>query len=316
MESESLSSIVKRLGNPESTTMLHSPCHVFQIPQVDGAIGYHQIGNCAVAVGDPICLPEDIAELTHAFHLHCQESNLKAVYLLTYRDFAHWAVNNGCRILIQVGSELSINPQSFRKKQKLRWKVNKSIQNGVCVQEYKSGDPQLEDQIKKTVDTWLKQRQGPQIHLGNIKFFNCDAEKRIFYAQYKERIVGVIMLIPVNRFQGWVVSSYLAVWDAPVGTTEHLMCSIFDFLAHENCSFLCLGAVSGTELGEVIGLNPLSHKMAGLIFKVARWFFSLDAKSIYLNKYNPNLRSTFLLCKNRLTLAELLAIKQVLNVKI
>lgn len=315
---EPLASIVKRLGNPESTTLLHSssPCNVFKIPQVDGVIGYHQIGNYVVVIGDPICLPHDVAELTKAFHLYCQERDLKTVYLLTYHDFAHWAMNNGCRTLIQVGSELSINPTNFRKKQKLRWKINQSIQHGVHVEEYKNFDLPLENKIKNTIHAWSKQRHGPQIHLGNISFLNSDAEKRIFYAQQEDKIIGVLLLTPVDRFQGWVVSSYLAISDAPVGTTEHLMCSAFDSLANENCQFLCLGAVSGTKLGEVVGLSLFRKTLADLIFKSARWFFKLDAKAIYLNKYHPHLRSTFLVSRDKLTISELLAIKHVLNVKL
>jgi lysylphosphatidylglycerol synthetase-like protein (DUF2156 family) len=312
---EPLASIVKRLGNPESTTLLHSSCHVFQIPQVDGVIGYHQIGNCAVVVGDPICLPQDTAELTKAFHLYCQECDLKTVYLLAYHDFANWAINNGCRTLIQVGSELSIDPTKFQKKQKLRWKMNQSIQHGVHVEEYKNYDPSLEYQMKNTIHTWSKQRRGPQIHLGDIHLFNSDAEKRIFYAKQNDRIIGVLMLTPVDRFQGWVVSSYLAILEAPAGTTEHLICSTIDSLANENCHFLCLGAVSGTQLGEVIGLSPFGKTAADLIFKTARWFFKLDAKAIYLKKYHPHFRSTFLLSRGKLRIAELLAIKHVLNVK-
>lgn len=268
-----------------------------------------------MVVGDPICLPQDIAELTKAFHLHCQECNLKTVYLLAYHDFAHWAINNGCRTLIQVGSELSINPTSFRMKQKLRWKINQSIQHGVDVKEYKNFDQSLENQMKNAIHTWSKQRRGPQIHLGNINFFNSDAEKRIFYAQQKDKIIGILMLTPVDRFQGWAVGSYLAFLDAPVGTTEHLMCSTFDCLANENCQFLCLGAVSGAKLGEVVGLSPFGKTLADFILKTARWVFKLDAKAIYLNKYHPCLRSTFLLCRDKLTIAELFAIKHVLNVK-
>lgn len=313
---EPLASIVKRLGNPESTTLLYSNCKVFQIPQVDGVIGYHQIRNCAVVIGNPICLPQDIAELTQAFHRYCQASGLKTLYLLAYHDFADWAINNGCRTSIEIGSELSINPTNFQKKQKLRWKINQSIQQGVKVSEYKEYDPLLEKQMKHTVDTWLKQRRGPQIHLGNIDFFNHDTEKRVFYAQQNDKIIGVLILTPVDRFQGWVVSSYLATSDAPVGTTENLMCSAFDSLASENCHFLCLGAVSGSKLGEIIGLGSFGKTMADFIFKTSKWFFKLDAKAIYLNKYHPYLRSTFLLCRDKLSITELLAIKHVLNVKL
>ena len=74
--------------------------------------------------------------------------------------------------------------------------------------------------------------------------------------------------------------------------------------------------ISGTKLGEVVGLSPFGKTLADFIFKTARWVFKLDAKAIYLNKYHPYLRSTFLLCRDKLTIAELLAIKHVLNVKL
>lgn len=307
--------IVKRLGNPVSTTLLHSPCSVFQIPQVDGAIGYHQVGNCAVVIGDPICLPQDIEELTKAFHLHCQECDLKTVYLLAYQDFAHWSINNGFHILIQVGSELSINPINYQKKHNVRRKVNYSIKHGVDVKEYKNFDPLLENQMQNTIDSWLKQRRGPQIHLGNINLFNREGERRIFYAQQNDKIIGVLLLTPVDRFPGWVVNSFLALLDAPLGTTEHLISSTIDTLANENCPFLCLGFTTGTKLDEVIGLSPFSKTLTNLILKTARWVFKLDAKATYLHKYYPNLRSTFLLCRDKLTIDELLAIKHVLSMK-
>lgn len=313
---EPLAAIVKRLGNPESTTLFHSNCILFQVPQVDGAIGYYRYGKCAVVIGDPICLAEDIAELTNAFHHFCQECGLKTVYLLTYQNFADWAIKNGCRTLIQVGSELSVNPINFKIKQKLRWKINQSIKHGVHIKEYKSFDPYLENQMKNFIEIWKKQRTGPQIHLGNLNFFNNDFEKRIFYAEQKDKIIGILKLTPVDRFQGWVVSSYLANSDAPVGTTEHLMCSAIHALANENCHFLCLGAISGTQLGKVVGLSRLGKTLAPFIFKTARWFFKLDAKAIYLNKYRPRIRSTFLLCRGKLSIADLLAIKHVLNVKL
>lgn len=313
---ESLASIVKRLGNPESTTLLDSSCDIFQIPQIDGVIGYHKIGRCAVVIGDPICLLKDREALTTAFHLHCQERKLKTVYLLATCDFANWAINNGCQTSIQIGSELRIDPTLFQKKQKLRWKINQSIRQGVQVKEYKDFDPSLELQMTKVTQVWLKQKKGPQVHLGSLNYFNNEGEKRVFYAELGKNIIGVLVLTPLDRFQGWVVSSYLAITGAPVGTTEHLMTSVFDTLVKENCHFLCLGIVSGTKLGEIVGLGLFGKKMAALIFNTARWIFKLDAKGIYLNKYHPDLHSTFLVCRDKLTITQLLALKHVLNVKL
>lgn len=310
---EQLALVVNRLGNPESTILLHSSCSIFQIPQVDGIIGYHKIGNSVVVIGDPICLPQDVAELTSAFGLHCQEQNLKVIYFLVHYDFAHWAIENDYLTLIQVGEELSINPTTFQKSQKLRWKVNQAIKHGIVINEYKDFDALLEKQIKMTIDTWQKERHGPQMHLGQVDFSNA-AANRIFYAQKEDRIVGLLSISHLDSIQGCTVNSYLALLDAPVGTTEHLMCTALDSLSNENCHFLCLGI--RPKLGEVIGLNPIAKFLANLVFKAVRWIFKLDARAVYLNKYHPNAQSVFLLSRNKLTLVDLLAIKHLLNVKL
>lgn len=312
-EIEQLGSVVRRLGSPESTILLHSSCSIFKMPQIDGVIGYHKIGNCVIVIGGPICLPQDVAELANAFRLYCQEKNLKVIYFLVHHDFANWAIENDYLTLIQVGEELSINPTNFQQSQKLRWKVNQAIKHEVIVNEYKNFDARLEKQIKITIDAWQNQRNGPQMHLGNINFSHT-AGNRIFYAQKEDKIVGLLLLSPLDRIQGWSVNSYLALLDAPVGTTEHLICTALDSLSNENCQFLCLGIRA--QLGKVIGLNPVAKFLSHIIFKIVKWTFRLDARGVYLNKYHPHALSVFLLSPDKLRLADLLAIKELLNVRL
>ena len=100
---EQIASVVERLGNPISTMLLDLPCQIFRDPHVDGVIGYRLFGNCAVVIGDPICLSENTSELTLAFHLYCQKHQWRIVFFLVSDSFAHWAMNNGCHTLIQVG---------------------------------------------------------------------------------------------------------------------------------------------------------------------------------------------------------------------
>lgn len=311
---EPLASVVKRLGNPVSSILLNLPCCIFRIPEVDGIIGYQKVKNCAVVIGDPICLPQNIDSLTRAFQFYCQKQNLTIVYLLASDSFAHWGINNGFQTLIQVGQKLIINPTKFQKRQKLRWKINQSLQNGVIVKEYKNFDPSIENQIRITTNIWLKNKNGPQIYLGNLSPLFNDKGQRFFYALQKDRIIGLLNLSRIDRFQGWVVNSFLAISDAPVGTTEHLFSSIIETLGNEGCHFLCLGAVSGSNLGEMVGLNPFSKYMAHLIFKIAKWFFKLEGRKTYLNKYHPHFNPTYFLISGKLTLKELMAIKEVLNV--
>lgn len=312
---EQLRSIVKRLGNPVSTILLDSPCQIFSIPYLDGIIGYQLFGNCAIVIGDPICLSEKTAELSTAFHLYCQKHNLKIVYFLTSESFAHWAINNGYHTLIQVAEELILEPTCFQKKQKTRWKISQSLQNGVVIKEYQNFDPLLEKQMQITIDAWLKAKHGPQIYLGELNFFANRPDKRVFYAIHDDKIVGLLALSKLDRYQGWVVTYFLAL-DTFVGITEHLMCSVFDVLAEENCHFLCLGVVSGSRLGKIVGLNPFSKLMAHLIFKISRWLFRLDKRKNYLSKYQPSSRPTYILTSDKLSISELLAIKKLLHAKL
>lgn len=311
-KNESLASTVKRLGNPISTLLLDLDCLLFRIPDLDGIIGYQIYGNCAVVIGDPICLPANRANLTQAFQDFCRTQKWKIVYFLASEPFAHWAINNGCRTLIQVGEKLVVDPTAFRKKQKIRWKINQSVRNGVVIKEYLNLDPMLEKQMKNTIETWLKTKRGPQIYLGTI---TADTqEKRIFYAMQNNKIVGLLALSSIDLFDGWVVKFYLAL-DSPVGVTEHLMCAVIDTLAQDNCHFLCLGAASGSELGEIVGLSPFSKFAARCIFKLSKWLFNLDTRKKYLNKYNPNLSPTYILTSGKLSITELWSLKKTLNVK-
>lgn len=311
-----IASVVKRLGNPVSTILLDSPYCVFQMPEVDGIIGYQLVRNCAVVLGDPICLPEDTAKLTKAFQLHCQKLNLRIIYFLVSNSFAHWAINNGCNTLIQAGEEVIIDPTSYHKVQKLRWKIKQSIKHGVIIKEYKDFDPSIEDQIKNTINVWLKEKQGPQIHLGNLDHFVTTADKRIFYAIQNNKIIGLLKLSPIDRFQGWVLSFSLAIPAAPVGTSEHLMSFAFDTLASENCHFLCLGAIAGTKLGEIIGLSTFAKFIANLVFKISKKLFRLDARTVYLFKYHPCLSPTYFLISGKLTFMDLMVLKDILNVRL
>ena len=303
---EDLPSIVRRLGNPVSTLLPYSACSIFRVPDVDGIIAYQMIRNRAVVMGDPICLPEDIEPLTLAFNQYCKKLKLRVIYFLVSDSFAHWAINNGCHTLIQGAEELVIDPTNLKKKAKLRWKINQAIQHGVVIKEYDQFDPMLENQMKSTIETWLKEKHGPQIHLGDLDLFVAGVDKRIFYAVQNNKIIGLLKLLPVDRFKGWSLNFFLGISGAPVGTTEHLMCSAFDTLAYEKCRFVSLGAISGSKIGEIVGLSSFSQYCAHLGFKAAKWIFKLDAKKIYFSKYQPKLSPTYLIFGEKLNLMDLI----------
>ncbi len=312
-----LISKVKRLGNPISILLLNSDCKIFTVPGIDGCVGYQLVGNCAVVIGDPLCLKEQVSKLIDSFHAYCKEQNWTTVYFLASEAFAHYATGQHlCCSLLQIGSQLNIDPTKFHLKQKLRWKINHSLKAGVIIKEHREQDHSMDDQMKAAMKTWQESKHGFQIYLGSFDLYANYKEKRIFYALEEGKIIGILTMIRLDHFQGWAITSFLALPNTPAGITEHLMCHVFTILSAENCRFLCLGFISGMKIGETAGLNPFSTFFAKLVFTLSRWLFHLDEKSIYLKKYSPTLSKTYILCDDKIGISELLAIKNTLKVKL
>ncbi len=313
LESPSVST-VKRLGNPISTLLFDSPCQLFTLPGVEGVIGYQLVKRCAIVMGDPICAAQDIFQLTHAFHNYAKEQNWTILYLLVSKAFANWALEHHmCQTSIQVAEELFLDPVHFQPRQKLRWKVNQAIHSGVKIEESQNPAPPLLEQLQATIRVWLRERHGFQIHLGSFESLLGDPQKRIFYATHNARVVGVLALSSVDQHQGWVISGFLALAEAPVGTSEHLICTTIQQLAEEKCSFLCLGVVAGSQMGEMVGVHPVVRFLSHAAFQAIRWLFHLDRRKIYFDKFHPSGTPTYVLCSGKLSLSGLLALREVVQ---
>lgn len=307
-----LISAIGRFGKPASLMHLCSPSCTFHLPNVDGLIGYQLASNVAVAIGDPLCSVEEVPKLTKAFLEYCRKAGHSNIFLLTSEAFSHL---DTFKTRIQAGEEVILDPTEFQMKQKLRWKIHQAEQHGVNIKEY-TINSSLENQLKETMQEWLKKKHGPQIYLGTFGFFEEYGEKRIFFAEKKGKVLGLVTILYLPPLDGWVVTSLIALPEAPIGVTEALMNRVLTTLTEERCHFLCLGFVAAPEVGEITGLSPLSKWLIRRTYRLARNLFHLDAKRIYFNKYHPNYHPTYILASDKLGIKELLAIKKTLNVKL
>lgn len=307
----SLISSIQRFGKTASLLLLSTPCQTFELPDVEGLIGYQLANECAVVIGDPLCSSQDMPKMTEGFLAHCRKLGHSIVYLLVSETFAH--SSNGCKALLQAGDELVLDPPKFQLKQKLRWKIHQAEQHGVTIKEY---DPSMENQLKETMKKWSQGKHGPQIYLGTLDFFEGYGDRRIFYAVQEGKVIGFVTILYLAPKEGWVVTSLLALHGAPVGVTEALMNHVLTTLTEEHCHFLCLGFVADCKIGEMTGISTFSQSLIRGAYSLALKFFHLDAKRIYFNKYHPTYHPTYLLCSDKLGIKELLAIKKTLNVKL
>ena len=315
---------VRKWGGSTTDAILDPSCQIFRVPALDGLIGYRNINGCAVVFGDPLCSPDKIEDLIGSFHEYCDGINLRVLYLIVSEPFAAWLVKKGfCKARIEYGEELILNPHDDpRKKQGchaslVRRKVRHAESESVMVKEYIPTNETIEKGIVQVGEKWLENRQGPQIHISNVRTFDNIYGKRWFYAQVKDQIVGVLTLNRLEKNDGYLLNHLMYTPEAPGGVPEILVITALDALVLENCNFVTFGSVPAASLGEIIGLGPFSKYFAVNIYLLANKMYHLDRKKKFWEKFAPSSDKMFLAFQNsHIGLKELIALKNALNATI
>lgn len=320
-EKELIDLWVHRWGCATSEAIFDSECDIFHAPHIEGFIGYRVVADCAIVYGDPICDIQNVQGLTHAFHQYCQEKKLNIVYMIVSKSFAHWAIDNICKVLIEIGEELifdpSIDPTEGRSGHRLRNKINHIHHLGMESYEYVSEDLHLERSIQEVASLWQSARKGPQIYLGDLNLFSNRAGRRWFYVKKDEQVMAVALLSRLENHQGWFLKFLMTRPKSPRGTSESLMMFILKTLRQEKCSFLTYGMVPAANLGEIKGLNKFSAWIARVCFKLAKWYFHLNQRKTYWEKFRPKTIPTYILFANEyISLNEVKALTKALKIEL
>ncbi len=308
---------VRQFGNSVSIALLDPGCQIFKESGIDGILGYYKVGNCAVVIGDPPCPPSDTPAMIKAF----QKTAKSIVYATVSEQFTQWAMGRVAVALLKIGDELTVNPENDPtvgpKARKLRNKLSVANRAGVTIKEYLVEDPVMEQKMEEVASSWIHSRKGPQVFLANVDIFDQRPGKRWFYAEMKGEIIGVLMLNQLQARQGWLFNLLLAKPNAPAGTTEKLVVAALDALRNEGCKFATFGVVPSQTLGDIQGFGFFKKWLATAAFKAARYFFSLDGRRDYWEKFMPDYEPSFVLFnRSSVGLGELVAILRAFNVSI
>jgi len=292
---------VERWGNSTSLGILDPNCSIFTLPEVDGIIGYRIHRSSAVVFGDPVCPPENIPVLVHAFQDFCKQHKKSIIYIATSSKFTDWALQNNYPIALSIGNEIILNPTqnalvgSTHRARALRNKYNHSVRIGVTVHEYDGHNPAKEDMLNAVAQAWLKNRVGPQIGLAHVSLFSDREHKRWFYAELDTVIIGVLMLNRINASAGWTVNMLMLQPHAPYGTSEHIIVHVLTLLGQEGCAFFSAGTTTSTSITHIHGLGSISRWLVQKGFKLAQKIFRLSDRQKYWEKFQPQAEPAFVI---------------------
>ena len=258
---DSIVQCVRRWGQASSDAVIDDTNEIFELPHLDGLIGYRKEGRCVIVFGDPVCSNETLSELTEAFHQTMEKDGYSIIYISVSKSFVNRAIGTTCQSAIHFGEELIIDPHHDPRKRQgenaslVRRKVRHALHEGTVVKEYIDHDPQIEQEIELVGKTWLQSREGPQVYISHVHIFNNRFGKRWFYALQKGRMMGVIILNRLDVKEGWLMNHLMIRPDVSHGTPELLVVSALEILANEGCHYVTLGSVPAPRLGDMIGLK-------------------------------------------------------------
>lgn len=321
MEREEIVSSVRQWGGIVSDAILDPSTKTFSIPSIKGLIGYKNTCNRAVVYGDPLCAPEDLEQLSRAFHDFAQKQGWKIIYLTASEEFKKLTKNDLCKTSIEYGHEIYQNPTSNRPVQKgeaarlLRKKVRHATTKGVSVHEYVTTDPVKEKAMEKVAADWLKSRKGTQLHIANVYLFSDRIGKRWFYAEKEGEIIGTAVLNRLEHKKGWLLNHLMHPKDAPSGTSELLVSHILDVLVKEDCDYITFGAATQPKLGQITGLGKFSSWLARAIYGLLWKQSSLSGPLKFWEKFEPQYQSSYLLFSDsKVGVKEIAAILKTMNI--
>lgn len=314
---------IRRMGGAATDALLDPSGKYFTLSDIDGLIGYRIEKGIFIAFGDPVCLPENRSMLVTSFHQYAKDQGFDVIYMTASEEFAKWAMDNVCKVLIRFGDEFTIDPHNDPRNHTgtrgslVRRKTKHATKEGVHIKEYHTHDERLELSLEEVGKQWLEARRGPQIHISNVRLFDDRFGKRWFYAQKDERIVGTVTINKLEKHQGWLLNHVMFTPDAPHGTPELLVVAVLETLANEGCHYVTFGSSPSSELKEIVGLNPFSASIAKLTFKAINKLFHLDGHKVFWDKFHPESQGSFLLfTSTSIGLKEILALKNALNVTV
>src|SRR4051812_11988327 len=98
--------LVVQYGGPVANGLLDPRYHTFRSTGVEGVVGYRDSWGTTVAIGDPVCSPEDMPQLADRFRMYCVARRRKTVYAAASETLAAMMVCRWGGAAVEFGETL------------------------------------------------------------------------------------------------------------------------------------------------------------------------------------------------------------------
>jgi lysylphosphatidylglycerol synthetase-like protein (DUF2156 family) len=143
---------------------------------------------------------------------------------------------------------------------------------------------------------WLHNRKGFQAGVIPLNIFKNKINKRWFYAQHGEKIIGLLTLNKFNQHH-FVINLLIHLPNSPKGTSEFLTLKTIKILKEENINRFHIGVTPKPQLGRVETENNLF--VLNFLYNTITRFLKNEKKQRFWKKFEPTFNSLHLIIPDK-----------------
>ncbi|TDA70539.1 MAG: bifunctional lysylphosphatidylglycerol flippase/synthetase MprF [Clostridia bacterium] len=304
-EHELARNLAERWGRSSLVFFTLWPDKLYYFPAAgDCYVAYRQVGDTAVALGDPVGAPEKIRAAIEEFINLADENGWYPVFYQVLPDFLPAYRQAGLNLL-KIGEEALIPLENFslsgRAWKEVRYSVNKASRAGLGVRFY---DPPLDDslldRLAEVSEAWLRFRHVPEKGF-SLGWFARQVVRDLLVATVEDRhgrIYAFADFVPMYHLPQASPDLMRYQPDAPAGAMDLLIVEAAYYFQQRGYLALNLG------LAPLASITPeekegLAGQAEALLF---RSFANLQGLYHFKAKYNPAWEPRYLAYPGTLTL--------------
>jgi phosphatidylglycerol lysyltransferase len=251
----------------------------------DAAIAYAQRGGYWVAVGGPLCAPDQTVTIASAFREAAREVGCRAVFFGVTQPLVDRLAGTAFDAL-RIGLAPVWNPKHWdeviRTAEKLRNRLSKARRSGITVRLLTTDDVNntpLRTALIRIVDEWAEQKALPSMgFMVTVELFQHSDRRRYFIVECGGEVQGLAVCVPVYGRQGWLVEDMMIRPKAPAGCGEALVDAVMRQLSIE----------AGLDAGDQLGKHAYLMGLLRFCGKTMGWLYNFDGLYRFRNKMKPS----------------------------
>ncbi|MFG6492340.1 bifunctional lysylphosphatidylglycerol flippase/synthetase MprF [Microbacterium sp. P03] len=284
---------------------------------LQSAVAYRVHRGVAIAVGDPVCAPEQSAQTIRSFAEFCVHQGWTPVFYSIHDDFLPTFDEMGWSHM-SVGEETLLDLRSLdtsaKKWSKVRYALNRAEREGVRAEWTTWHDlpVTISSQIVEISEQWVAEKSLPEMGftLGSLDELRDDDVRLLVAIDPHDRVQAVTSWLPswsAGAVDGWTLDFMRRRDDSPNGMMEFLLAKAAQLMQNDGVSMLSLsGAPLATKPAtdaETTDASPTAVTVfLGWMARVLEPAYGFASLFRFKSKFSPSYRSLHLAYADPLTL--------------